>query len=202
MVWLQTLLALAYPLLVYGALHWVEPRAVALGSLALLALRLGLTSPARLLAHAQTFAAPAAAVALASSVSLFSNDARALMITPALVSLALLATFAASFLQRETTVERIARAGGEELPPEATAYCRAVTAVWCGFFLLNAAISLELALAGSAEAWAIYTGLVAYVGMGLLFAAEYVFRQWRFRRYTGARSDVLFKLLFPPRSSP
>ena len=182
MVVVQTLLALAYPLAVYTALRWVEPRAVALGSLALLALRLAFVSPAKLVAHARAFAAPGIAVLLASSVTLFENDARVLMLTPALVNLALLATFAGSFLQRETIVERIARAGTEVLPPEASAYCRAVTAVWCGFFLLNAGISLDLALAGSQRAWALYTGLVAYVLMGLLFAAEYLVRQWRFGR--------------------
>lgn len=184
MVVVQTLLALAYPLLVYAALQWVEPRVVALASLALIALRLAFVSPARLVAHARAFAPPAAAVLLASCATLFANDARMLMLTPAFLNVALLATFALSFLQRETTVERIARAGGEELPPEGVAYCRTVTAVWCGFFLLNAAISLELALAGSQRAWALYTGLVAYVLMGLLFAGEYLVRQWRFGRST------------------
>lgn len=202
MIVVQTLLALAYPLMVYVALHWFEPREVALASLALIVLRLLFSSPARLAAHARTFAAPAASVVLASSVTLFANDARTLMLTPALVSFALLATFGASFLQRETTVERIARAGGEDLPAEAVSYCRKVTAVWCGFFLVNGAIALELALQGSQRAWAVYTGLVAYVLLGLLFAAEYAVRQWRFRRYTGARTDEFWKLLFPPRSSP
>ena len=184
MVVVQTLLALAYPLAVYAALKFVEPRVVALASLALLALRFALVSPAKLAAQARAFAAPAAAVALASSATLFANDPRTLMLTPALVNLALLATFGFSFLQDETTVERLARAGGEDLPPEGRAYCRAVTAVWCGFFLVNAAISLELALAGSPRAWALYTGLVAYLLMGLLFAAEYLVRQRRFGRTT------------------
>jgi uncharacterized membrane protein len=114
----QTLLALAYPLVVYVALQWLEPREVALASLALIALRLLFTSPARLAAHARSFAAPGAAVVLASSVTLFANDARTLMLTPALVSLALLVTFRASFLQRETTVRHRPR-GREKLPPEA-----------------------------------------------------------------------------------
>ena len=184
MLVVQTLLALAYPFAVYVALQRFSPREVALASLALIALRLAFTSRARLLAHARAFAAPAAAVVLASSATLLANDARVLLVTPALVSLALLATFGASFLQRETTVERIARAGGDALPPEARAYCRAVTGVWCGFFLVNAAIALELALAASPRAWALYTGLVAYVLMGLLFAGEYVVRQWRFGRTT------------------
>jgi uncharacterized membrane protein len=157
---------------------------VALVSLALLALRLGLVSPAHLAAQARAFAAPGVAVLLASAATLFANDARVLMLTPALVSLALLGAFAFSFLQPETTVERLARAGGEPLPPEGVAYCRTVTGVWCGFFLVNAAISLELALAGSPRAWALYTGLVAYVLMGLLFAGEYLIRQWRFGRST------------------
>jgi uncharacterized membrane protein len=180
----QTLLALAYPFIVYAALQFVEPRAVALASLLLLLLRFALVSRAKLLAQARAFAGPAVAIALASSATLFANDARVLMLTPALVNLALLATFALSFLQDETVVERLARAGVGALPPEAVAYCRTVTAVWCGFFVLNAAISLELALAGSPRAWALYTGLVGYVLMGLLFGAEYLVRQRRFGRTT------------------
>ena len=184
MVVAQTLLALAYPLLVYAALQYVEPRAVALASLALLLARFALVSRAKLVAQARAFAAPAVAIALASSATLLANDARTLMLTPALVNLALLGTFAFSFLQDETVVERLARAGGDTLPAEAVAYCRTVTAVWCGFFVLNAGISLELALVGSPRAWALYTGVVGYVLMGLLFGAEYLVRQRRFGRTT------------------
>jgi hypothetical protein len=35
--------------------------------------------------------------------------------------------------------------------------------------------------------------------MGLLFAIEMFYRHWRFRRYVGLPTDVLFKKLFPPR---
>jgi uncharacterized membrane protein len=75
-----------------------------------------------------------------------------------------------------------------------------VTAVWCAFFVANGAISLELALAGSRASWALYTGVIAYVCLGALFAAEYVYRHWRFRRYVGAPTDTLLRRFFPPRA--
>jgi len=66
--------------------------------------------------------------------------------------------------------------------------------------LANGSIALWLAVWGTARAWAVYTGAIAYLLMGILFAAEYTYRQWRFRRYLGAPTDVLFRWLFPPRA--
>ena len=34
--------------------------------------------------------------------------------------------------------------------------------------------------------------------MGLLFATEFVYRHWRFRRYVGLPTDPLLRRLFPP----
>jgi uncharacterized membrane protein len=48
-------------------------------------------------------------------------------------------------------------------------------------------------------AWTVYTGLVAYVLMGLVFAVEYVYRAWRFCEYRNALTDVVLRRLFPPR---
>jgi uncharacterized membrane protein len=118
---------------------------------------------------------------------------------PALVSLALLLSFAAS-LAGESVVERLARVQLGALGPEESRYCRRVTVVWCAFLLANGSIALWLAVWGTAGAWALYTGGIAYLLLGILFATEYTYRQWRFRRYLGAPTDVLFRWLFPPRT--
>lgn len=196
---LQALLVVAYPVAVYFALGVASPRVVALCTLALLAARLAVIAPARLLAFARVFAPVAIAFASTSLLSLVWNDALFLLLAPAIFDFALLAVFAASFAQRETTVESIARAQVGTLSAEEVTYCRRVTGVWCAFFLANGAVATALALAGSRESWALYTGFIAYLLLGALFATEYVYRHWRFRRYVGAPTDAFLRRLFPPR---
>jgi uncharacterized membrane protein len=195
---LQFVLTLAYPVIVYFALRVASPRALGLGILALVALRLAVAAPRRLATYAR-FAGPVAvAFIAASAASLVWNDPRALLLTPALVSLALFVGFASSFAARETLIEALALAQVGTLSAAEHAYCRRVTALWCAFLLANTGAITWLALAGTRERWALYTGLVAYVLMGILFAAEFVYRHWRFRRYVGLPTDALLRRLFPP----
>ena len=49
------------------------------------------------------------------------------------------------------------------------------------FFIVNGAIALGLALAASDAAWSLYTGVIAYMAMGILFGVEYLVRL-RFKR--------------------
>ena len=84
------------------------------------------------------------------------------------------------------------------VPADEHAYCRRVTALWCAFLVANAGVIVWLALAGTRELWALYTGVVAYLLMGALFAAEFVYRHWRFRRYVGLPTDALLRRFFPP----
>ncbi|MEB2344004.1 MAG: hypothetical protein OZ948_04635 [Deltaproteobacteria bacterium] len=196
----QAILFLAYPFAIYLALGHASPRAVALGALALLALRTVLTSPHRGLAYARAGALPVAAVGVALVTTAIWNDPIALLFAPALGSFALFVAFAGSLLRVESVVEAIARVSLGSLDVEQSRYCRRVTLVWAAFFLVNGATSAFLALYGTVEAWTLYTGLVAYLLIGLLFAAEYSYRQWRFRIYLGAPTDPLFQRLFPPRA--
>lgn len=195
---LHALLALSYPVLLYFALGVASPRVVALCALALLAARLAVVAPARLVALARVARLPTVAFAGASVAAALWNDALSLLLTPALVSFALLLAFGLSFRQPETVIETLASAQVGTLAPEERVYCRKVTALWCAFFLCNGSVALQLAVAGSKEAWALYTACIAYVLLGLLFASEFVYRQWRFRRYVGAPTDVLFRRIFPP----
>jgi uncharacterized membrane protein len=197
---LQILLGLAYPALIYLTLRVAEPRVVALCVLGVLVLRMALSDSGRLTDYARAFRLPALAVAAALLVSAVWNDPVSLLLAPVLISLALLVVFARSLTQTESIVERIARVQLGVLSPEEARYCRRVTIVWCGFFLGNGLVALHLALAGPLFGWALYTGFIAYLLMGALFASEFVYRQWRFRRYLGAPTDFLFRRIFPPRS--
>jgi len=63
----------------------------------------------------------------------------------------------------------------------AQAYMRKVTQVWCGFFVINGAIAFGTALWASEAVWSLYTGVISYALMALLFGAEYLVRL-RFKR--------------------
>lgn len=197
----QTLLTIAYPGLAYLALQVVSPRVVGLGILALLGLRLAVAAPRQLTAYAR-IAVPVGAVFVATSLAtLVWNDPVILLLPPVLVNLALLCAFGLSFFGSETTIETLARAQAGSLSAEEHAYCRKLTAVWCAFFLANGAVAAELAFMGTREAWALYTGGIAYALMGLLFAIEFIYRHWRFRRYFGLPTDPLLRRIFPPGAS-
>lgn len=182
----------------YVALGRVSARALGLAILALFALRLVLARPGNLKAYARLAGPVGAAFVAAGAASLVWNDPRALLLTPALVNLGLFAAFACSFASRETLIESFALAQMGTLSAAEHAYCRRVTALWCAFFVANTGVIVWLALAGTRERWALYTGVVGYVVMGAVFAAEFVYRHWRFRRYVGLPTDALLRRIFPP----
>jgi uncharacterized membrane protein len=198
---IQASLTIAYPGLVYLALQVASPRTVGLCILGLLALRLALVSRHKLAAYARLAAPVAAAFIVTSLASLVWNDPVSLLLAPVLVNFALLCAFGSSLTRRETLVETLALAQAGSLSAEERAYCRRLTAVWCAFFLANGAIAGELAFAGTREAWALYTGAIAYAAMALLFAVEFIYRHWRFRRYIGLPTDPLLRRIFPPDAS-
>ena len=98
-------------------------------------------------------------------------------------------------------VERFARAADPDLPDFVIPYCRKVTMVWCVFFVSNAACVVALALRGPVEWWALYTGLIFYLLMGVIVAGEFVTRKIWFRNYESGFADRLFARAFPPEHS-
>jgi uncharacterized membrane protein len=104
---------------------------------------------------------------------------------PLAVNAGLLVAFGLSLRPGATpVVERLARLQEPELPAHAVAYTRTVTKVWCGFFVLNASLSLATALWASEAVWALYNGALSYALMGLLFGGE-----WLVRRRVRARAE-------------
>jgi len=205
-VWgiVSTILTIAYPLLVLWALAHHEPRRVAVGVMLLLGLRAGVAAlrrgsgPLRPGARIPwTLATPVVLALLVTALTAIWNDPLGLLLAPVFVNAALLASFALS-LRGRPIVESIARLQVDRLAPAEIRHCRRVTLVWCVFFCVNGAITLVLALAKSIDAWALYTGIVSYVSMGLLFASEWIVRHARFRRYVGAWSDPILSRIFPP----
>ena len=139
-----------------------------------------------------------AAVAVLIVVAIVLNDRTLLLLLPMLVSLYLLGTFSWSLHSGPPMIERFARILEDDLPPFTLPYCRRVTWIWCGFMAFNAVIVGALAVTAPLRWWALYTGVVFYLLMGLLVGAEFCFRKWWFRYYRSGSVDRLFARLFPP----
>lgn len=168
---------LAYPLLVHALLGSLGPGWLGLLLIVLLAARACIASP-RGAAPGWLGAAGAAYLALLWST----GSELVLKLYPALVSAALLLAFAWTLLRPPSMIERVARRIGMTVSARGVGYMRAVTLLWCAFFAVNALVSVAVTLGGSLRAWTFYNGFLSYVLIGVLFAAEYLFRQAYRRR--------------------
>ncbi|MDO5102362.1 MAG: hypothetical protein Q4D91_05605 [Lautropia sp.] len=96
---------------------------------------------------------------------------------PVLVNVLMLSLFAGSLVRGPSIVERLARLQHPELPEAGVRYTRRVTQIWCLFFVINGSITLALTLMQQWDAWALYTGIIAYLLMGALLAGEWLWRR-------------------------
>jgi uncharacterized membrane protein len=196
---LQLVLGIAYPILIFVSLSWLEPREVALVVLALAMLRLVTARFGAALAFAREVWLPVASVGVVAVGAAIWNDPMGLLLAPTLINAALLGSFGGSLWGERSIVERFARLQVDDLSQAEVRYCGSVTRLWCVFFVANGLMALYLALFRDIETWALFTGFVSYILIGLLFASEYLYRHWRFRRFVGGVADPLLKRVFPPR---
>jgi uncharacterized membrane protein len=190
-------LTVLYPVAVYFGLAHFRPRVVGLLLIALLLP--GLLLRARGVAREALWGVlklPLALIALLA-VAAALDDPRLVLALPVLINTLLLAGFGGS-LRSVPMVERFARMQDPALGPAQVAYCRTVTKVWCGFFVLNGLTAGLLAAYAPVKVWAFYTSFLSYVLMGALGASEYVVRKARFREYGRGLHDRLIARLFPP----
>jgi len=162
---------LAYPFAVYFGIEHLSPRAFAalLGALWL----------ARLLSTGRSASRWTAAVALLFCLLLaLLDDSTLLRWYPVLINVAMLVLFASSLFSGMPVIERLARLQEPELPASGVRYTRQVTKVWGVFFILNGTIAAALTLWAPLSWWTLYNGLIAYVLIGLLFAGEWLVRQY------------------------
>ena len=174
--------SLLYPGIVHFSRAVVPPLAFVAAALALIGLRLAtLRSP-----EDRVWRMPllSAAVIIAALAAL--DGPLAVKAYPAAVSLAATSVFAATLLYPPSLIERFARLRNHDLPPAAQSYCRKVTIIWTVWLIINTIIAAVLSLPGYDKEWALWTGLVAYLVMGALFAGEFVVR----RIVRGGASDT------------
>ncbi|MCA9690113.1 MAG: hypothetical protein KC636_10930 [Myxococcales bacterium] len=206
---LGAILTATYPLAVYIGLTRFSARGLGLVLLVALvpglALRIGSIDRARLSAHLWPVLRVPLSVAAIVAVAALLDERQLFLWLPVLINLMLLGQFAASLRAEVSMIERFARLADPELPEGGVAYCRKVTVVWCGFFLVNGAIAGILALTAPIAWWALYTGAIAYGLIGLLFAGEFVVRRAIFRRFGDTLPDRVLAALIgrrEPDASP
>lgn len=169
---LLILLTLSYPFAIYFGLEHFDPRWLAVVLIPILLVRLVLGW------HSQEQSRWGMLIAIVVLLwAALSNQQIGLKLYPAIISFSMLALFAWSLTHPPSIIERIARRMEPEFPPEAIAYTRKVTQVWCLFFAINGTIALSTALWGSIELWTLYNGLISYLIIGSLLAGEWLVRQ-------------------------
>jgi uncharacterized membrane protein len=119
-----------------------------------------------------------------------------LLVLPSATQAAFGATFLRS-LRSTPLVEHFARMVKPRLSAGELAHCRLWTTVWGLYLILLAAVGLLLARFASLSLWTLYTGIVSYGLIGLLFAVEYTIRKIRFRDYGRNPVDWILSRLFP-----
>lgn len=175
------ILVAAYPIAIWAGISTAGSRLASLAILVILAVAIPLGSFGRKGTPPRELWGSGIAIVVLVLLSIWLNDHRFLLAMPVLVNAILLFGFGMSLLAgRRPVVERFARMIHRDLSPQRVLHCRSVTKVWCLFFLVNGMVSLYLALFAPLSAWALYTGGIAYLFMGALFAGEYAIRKIRF----------------------
>jgi uncharacterized membrane protein len=167
-------LGIAYPFVVHATLGRVPAGAIVLLAVALVAARIAML---RGQAAARALLPPLVAVAVATGGLGLIDPAIATKAYPVMMSLGFAAAFGLSLLRPPSLVEIFASLAEPHPSPAARAYMRRVSAVWLGFLVINAALSLSTALWADTWVWALYNGLISYVLMGILFAGEWLVRR-------------------------
>ena len=185
---------LSYPFLVYFVIREYGVRAAAVGFLVLLLPRLF-----RLNLHKKkgisVVLIQVGGIGLLALLSLLFNDQRFILQLPVIISFFLLVSFTLTLKKPPSMIERFARLLDPDLPDEEVLYCERVTQVWIVFFAFNGIVAEVFVLREDVAGWALFTGLIAYIIMGIIFTVEYIVRKLKFRRFDDHLLDRLLKRL-------
>lgn len=118
-----------------------------------------------------------AAVLLAGAY--FAN-AYFIWLVPSFAYLWLTALFGHTLWSPPSFCERLVRLQFPDFEPGIAEYCRELTWVWTLFFAVNVVVCAALPVLAGQQAWAFYTGVLAYGLMGLLGTGEWFYRHRRF----------------------
>jgi uncharacterized membrane protein len=171
---------LVYPLAVYFLIDTFGP--VSLGLLLILILipRLVFILKSPVTAAAIIFGMMICYIAFLN----FFDSVFALKLYPTLISLGLLGISGVTLIRPPSMIERLARRLGMPISERGVRYTWFLTLYWCVFFAINALVSGLIAAYGTIGEWTFYNGFLSYIIIGILFAAEFVFRHFYKRHGT------------------
>jgi uncharacterized membrane protein len=170
---LATGLGIFYPALVYALQSTLSQGGFVAIAVATIAMRVATLDKA----SAPLWRGPLLMAVPALMIVLLVAPGMAAKAYPVAMSLAAAAVFAGTLIAPPSLIEQIARLQEPDLSEEGQAYCRKVTLVWTVWLVLNALIAGLLGWTGQDSAWAIWTGIVAYAVMALLFLGEIAIRR-------------------------
>ena len=101
---------------------------------------------------------------------------------PAVVNFLIFILFFSSLFQKETVIQKLARAMEPDIKPKALEYTKKLTYVWTIFAFVNWIISFTTVFL-SETIWILYNGIISYALIGIFFAVEYVVRLKFKRKY-------------------
>ncbi len=196
---LLAITAVVYPVLVYAGLSYFSVKEVAmvLGSLLGLRIIVGVFSKK---VFWGPFIALAISIATPMGIAIALDSEFALRLMPSMINVSLFFVFGAT-LWTLPMIERFASMYNPDLSKNQKKHCRQFTLLWCAFFLGNALVSFALCWAPLSW-WALYTGLLSYVMMGVLFASEFLVRRYRFREFSSHFYDTFLKGILPKKQIP
>jgi uncharacterized membrane protein/acyl-coenzyme A synthetase/AMP-(fatty) acid ligase len=134
------------------------------------------------------------------------NSAIILKLYPLLMNILFLAAFGSTLFFPPTMIFRFATMQDKSIKgslneKRVAAYCRKVTYVWCGFFIVNGSIAAWTIFSGSDTQWSVYNGLISYILIGTLFAGEFMVRKMAQKKMPQSIPLSAFKNNVRPRST-
>ncbi len=117
-------------------------------------------------------------------VNVMTDSIYALFLPPVIINFGLMLFFGATLRPGETPlIERLMRLERARRPaPELQRFARRLTWIWTLYFGAVAAVSLLLAWRAPLEVWSLFTNVLNFVFVGVLFAAQFLYRWARFGR--------------------
>ena len=165
------LVLFTYPLIVYFGIQTVPPSLIGVLLLILLAMRFGVLRP-----EERKIQIPFLLVLVAyATLATIMRSEKFLLYYPVVVNLVLCAVFLLSLRGSESILLRLVRARGIKMSVYGPAYLNRLTIVWALFFILNATVA-GWTTTQSMEVWTLYNGLIAYILVGVMVGAEWLFR--------------------------
>jgi uncharacterized membrane protein len=173
----QMLLWLAYPVVIFFGIQYLQPRYVAILLALILIVRWKNEAKSILSGMPRVYLTVFSVLFSVTIFTAITNNETLLRLYPAIVNFGMLLIFGFSLKYSPSIIERFARLHEPDLTVSGVRYTRKVTQAWCGFFVLNGSIAIFTALHTSREVWSLYNGFIAYILMGAMFVAEWLIRQ-------------------------